>query len=87
VLNSIETTSSETILPNHFLKKLPDAEYYVVGTAGEPQPLSISLMSSAEAARKYGPYLTAKTFDLVVAGLEKLYGSDLYRQGGMSSLV
>lgn len=61
-----------------FPEVLPDVEYYVISTTDGPRPLSIRLMSKDEAAREYGPYLAAKTFDLVAAGFEKLYGTDCY---------
>jgi hypothetical protein len=36
-------------------------------------------MSKEEAAVEYGPYLTAKTFDFVAAGLKSLYGENYYK--------
>jgi len=63
-----------------FPEVLPDIEYYIVGTADGPRPLSIHLMSKEEAAHEYGPYLGAKTFDLVAASIEKLYGVDYYQK-------
>lgn len=61
-----------------FPEVLPDIEYYIVGTPDGPRPLSIRPMSKEEAANEYGPYLGAKTFDLIAAGIEKLYGTDYY---------
>ena len=58
----------------------PGAEYYLIGTEEGSWPLAINLMSREEAEQRYGPYLAAKAFDLVVAGLEKLYGTELYRK-------
>lgn len=59
---------------------LPDAEYYIVGTSRGTYPLSIRLMSKEEAAVNYGPYLAAKTFDIVASGLHRLYGTECYRR-------
>jgi hypothetical protein len=63
-----------------FPEILPDAELYIIETEEGPRPLAINLMSREEAERQYGPYLAAKTFDLVAAGLEKLYGTEYYRK-------
>lgn len=63
-----------------FPEVLPDVDYYIIGTNDEPRPLSISLMSKDEAAHQYGPYLGAKTFDLIAASVEKLYGADYYKK-------
>lgn len=63
-----------------FPEVLPDVEYYVVDTTNGLRPLLIHIMSKDEAAREYGPYLATKTFDLIAAGLEKLYGPDLYHK-------
>jgi len=63
-----------------FPEILPDTEYYIVGTTNGPYPLSIRPMSKEEAAHAYGPYLGAKTFDLIAAGLEQLYGADYYQK-------
>jgi hypothetical protein len=64
-----------------FPEVLPDAEYYIVGTEEGLSPLSIRVMSVDESEAEYGPYLTAKTFDFVAAGLQSLYGDDYYKRG------
>jgi hypothetical protein len=63
-----------------FPEILPDSEYFVVETTDWTRPLAIHLMTKEEAAFEYGPYLAAKTFDLIAAGLQKLYGSDYYQK-------
>ncbi len=71
----IETDPSQ---PFHEIKS--DSEYFLIGTENGPLALAINLMSKEEAQRKYGPYLAAKTYDLIAAGLEKLYGKQLYKK-------
>lgn len=63
-----------------FPEILPDTDHYIVDTSDELRPLSIRLMSKEEAAHEYGSYLAAKTFDLIAASLQKLYGEDYYKQ-------
>jgi hypothetical protein len=57
-----------------------DSEYYIIETPKSSLPLTIKLMSREEAERQYGPYLASKTFDLVAAGLQKLYGPNYYQK-------
>ncbi|MGB0563119.1 MAG: hypothetical protein ACPGVO_15135 [Spirulinaceae cyanobacterium] len=67
-----------------FPEILPDTDYYIVDTAidtaNDLRPLSIRLMSKEEAANEYGLYLAVKTFDIIAASLQKLYGVDYYKQ-------
>jgi len=63
-----------------FPEILPDTDYYIINTLDGLRPLSISLISKEEAAHEYGPYLAVKTFDLIAASLQKLYGEDYYKQ-------
>jgi len=56
-----------------------DADYYFT-LQKNPQLLMINPMSHEAANQRYGPYIEAKTFDLIAAGLQKLYGAEYYRR-------
>ncbi|SRR6266540_2591823 len=52
-------------------------ESYIVQT---PEGFAVYLvkpMTAAEIQSAYGPYLMAKTFDLAIVGLEKIYGTEI----------
>ncbi len=65
-----------------FPEILPDSEseYYIIEAPKSSLLLTIKPMSREEAERQYGPYLASKTFDLVAAGLQKLYGTNYYQE-------
>ncbi|WP_420630628.1 hypothetical protein [Candidatus Leptofilum sp.] len=57
-----------------FPEIVPDAEYYAIQTdEGQLVPLAIKPMPPEKISSLYAPYLEAKTFDIAISGLWKLY--------------
>lgn len=63
-----------------FPEILSNSEYYVIQPNSGPIPLSIRFLSQEEAQVRYGPYLAAKSFDIVATTLERFYGDRYYNK-------
>ena len=57
----------------------PDSEYYIINSSNVVIPLIIRMMSPEEIQNEHGPFLIAKTFDIVISSIQFFLGSNFYQ--------